>query len=270
MSENQYDIPNISVDVVPIIVDPVTNKLGVIVARRAYEPSQGEFALPGVLLDGPERLNEAAYRALAAKVDIGQDQVVGLFDLGTFDNPDRDPRGATVSIAKIAIINPNALAEGTHANFLPELRAIPLDTVSGFEATERLPFDHNTIIHYAAEMVSEKLMHSKEFTRALLGEQFTTKTIRVILEQLGTIIPDGDIQSDFSNLGRVLKNSGWVQPAGTPNVKSFNVETDTPGVFASVSYDSFSPANTDSYSTDSYTSSSTGRGRPSRSWTWIV
>jgi len=225
MSSIQYEIPNISVDVVPIYLDVPNAKINVILGRRQYEPYNNEFALPGVLLTPAERLNEAAARALTRKAFIIHDDLSLLTDLGTFDNPDRDPRGATVSIAKVAVISHTFPPQNSNS-----VKVIPIDEAS--EASKhKLPFDHNNIIRHAAELVSEKLLHSKDFTRALLGESFTTSSIRGVFDQLATIIPQSDIQVDFSNLGRVLKNSGWVR------------QTE-----------------------DTY---STGRGRPSRRWTWV-
>jgi len=225
MSSLQYEIPNISVDVVPLYLDVPNSKINIILGRRQYEPYNSEFALPGVLLTPNERLDEAAQRALTRKAYIIHSDLSLLADLGTFDNPDRDPRGATVSIAKIAIIN----------NLLPpqnstSVKLLPIDIASD-PAQHKLPFDHNNIVKHAADLVSQKLLHSKEFTHALLGDSFTTSSIRGVLDQLATVIPQSDIQVDFSNLGRVLKNSGWVK------------QTE-----------------------DTY---STGRGRPSRRWTWL-
>lgn len=250
MSAEQYNIPNISVDVVPLFVNPKTKKLHVLLGKRQFEPSLGEPALPGVLLDGPERLNEAAMRALGSKVNVTREDILGLFDLGTFDNPDRDPRGATVSIARVALLKSEVADRIGEA----ETVSYSLDEVSGTNSTTALPFDHNSIVHFAAEMVSEKLLHSKEFSRALLGEVFTTSVIRSIMTQLTNIIPDGDRQIDFSNLGRVLKNSGWVKP-----------ESELSGYDTATSYITGSTLDTRSTSSKS----SAGRGRPSREWAWL-
>jgi 8-oxo-dGTP diphosphatase len=228
-----YDLPNISIDVVPVIVNITTNKLDIIVSPRIYEPFLNEFALPGVLLTPHERLTESAYRALETKTRIPAEQVQAIYDLGTFDNPDRDPRGATVSIAKIAIISSdfNILTTGS--------KQVPLEAAA--LSSYALPFDHNTIVKAAAGVFAEKFLASKTFTKSVLGNPFTTKVVRGIMEQLNSIDSGADHSYDPSNLTRQLKSSGWVTVQETLN--PYTTVTST-------------------------LATSTSRGRPSRTWDW--
>lgn len=224
----EYELPNISVDVVPVILNPETGTLEVVLGKRIFEPNLGEFALPGVLLTPHERLNEAAYRALEKKLGITEANVVELIDLGTFDNPDRDPRGATVSIAKLAVISGVPVAE--------HVTRVPIENIAN--DSYALPFDHNSIVVAASNLLAEKMLFNKAITKAILGETFTTKTLRNVLVQLQETEKGENIIFDASNLTRQLKGTRWVEMVEDKETVT-NLTT------------------------------STSRGRPSRVWTWL-
>lgn len=200
--DEQYELPNISVDVVPVIMNHETGTIEVVLGRRKFEPSIDEFALPGVLLTPHERLDEAAYRALKTKVEVSADEVVALFDLGTFDNPNRDPRGATVSITKFAVLR-------SAPEDVEGVERFPLNQLANLEFV--LPFDHNSIVMAGARMLTEKILSNKTLTRALLGETFTTNTLSSALSQLAQLDDEGEFNYDPSNLVRQLKGTGWVE-----------------------------------------------------------
>lgn len=252
MTDKQYELPNISVDVVPIRVNLDTNKLEVFLGRRIFEPFLNEYALPGVLLSPHERLDEAALRALSEKTKVSANSVEAIFDLGTFDNPDRDPRGATVAIAKLALINSAAVSHKDAT------LCVPIDELAA--DTVKLPFDHNTIIRAAVVMFGEKFLSSKSFTKSVLGERFTTKTVRGIMDQLGSIASDVDHSYDPSNLTRQLKSTGWVSVVNEAGV----VVAD--GGY-SIASSSVAGASYGVSGVRSLTATSS-RGRPSRTWNW--
>lgn len=196
-----YELPNISVDVVPVTLNPETGKIEIVVGKRIYAPHLGHFALPGVLLTPHERLDEAAYRAMNTKLSISPFDVVELIDLGTFDNPDRDPRGATVSIAKMAIVRNVPEADN--------VTTVPIEEIAN--NTYPLPFDHNSIVLAASALLAEKILFNKALTKALLGGTFATKTLRNILIQLQEADTEGNIIYDASNLTRQLKATKWLE-----------------------------------------------------------
>lgn len=224
-----YELPNISVDVVPVMINPSTGKLEVVLGKRIYAPNLGEFALPGVLLTPHERLDEAARRALLAKLGVELSEVVQVIDLGTFDNPDRDPRGATVSIAKLAVVS--RIPEGA------TVTSIPIEEIASNDFA--LPFDHNSIVMAASHLLAEKMLSNKTITRAVLGEVFSTKTLRNILSQLQASNEGDGVIYDASNLTRQLKGTNWVEM-----VDGSEAELSLSGT-------------------------ATGRGRPPRVWTWL-
>ncbi|HPZ49486.1 MAG TPA: hypothetical protein PLA44_06475, partial [Propionibacteriaceae bacterium] len=64
--------------------------------ERSQDPFLGQPALPGVLLLEGERLAHAGQRALVGKAGLNS---VATGQLVVFDEPSRDPRGATLSAA---------------------------------------------------------------------------------------------------------------------------------------------------------------------------
>lgn len=211
----EYELPNISVDVVPVMLNSNTGMLEVALGKRVFAPSLGEFALPGVLLTPHERLDEAAYRSLKTKLAVEAEDVVTLIDLGTFDNPDRDPRGATVSIAKLAVIS------GIPSD--DKVAGVPLEKIATNEYP--LPFDHNTIVLAASHLLAEKMLANKALTRSILGETFTTKVLRNILSQLQETAEEGNVIYDASNLTRQLKGTKWVEMVDDDNNVTLTAQT---------------------------------------------
>ncbi|MCQ2000572.1 NUDIX domain-containing protein [Arthrobacter zhaoxinii] len=180
--------PLVSIDTVPFIGRD--GGLCVVTAERANEPFAGVQALPGVLLLPSERLAEAALRALTAKTGVGEGQVEYIGTAGVYDNPDRDPRGPTISIVHTAVLQPDARLDETRA------KVTPVEQVSG------LPFDHDTIIRRTAGTVLDALWVDQPLTKALLGKHFTTAQAARLIRNLAAAA--GRSEPDSSNLGRML------------------------------------------------------------------
>jgi len=182
MSENQ---PLVSIDVVPVKFDKEQGCLVWGTAKRLYEPYLGEQALPGVLLLPGEGILAASARALRDKAALSE----GVFhQFGAFDGTNRDPRGATISIA---------LLSGQPSN-------ADSDRVTWHKTLEKLPFDHNEILKAGETELSAVLWKNIPLTRVLLGEEFST--LEAI--QIGSPTPIS------SNVGRWLTASGLVEETG--------------------------------------------------------
>lgn len=186
-----YDQPLISVDVVCVWAEGGSLRLGL--GRRLNEPFAGALALPGVLMVR-ERSTEAALRALSEKVGITD---VGLLrDIGVFDAADRDPRGPTLSIAKLAFITPEAAASSDR------MEAV------GFDEAPTLPFDHAGIIAAARANLGQLLWADREAARMLLGEDFTTSDITVLGREIS------GVREHPSNVRRRMEGTGWATLTG--------------------------------------------------------
>lgn len=186
--------PLVSIDTVPFLFrDGV---LEVVLAKRLFEPFLGEAALPGVLLSPNERLAEAAARALKTKAGVGQETVRNVTGAGVFDNPDRDPRGPTLSIVHAAILDPevSGLSDGA-----VRLRAAE---------AKGLPFDHDAIITRTAAVILDALWIDKDVTRALLGESFTTASAARLARELAATA--GRPEPVTKHFGRDLAKNPWL------------------------------------------------------------
>jgi 8-oxo-dGTP diphosphatase len=170
----------VSVDVLALRFEADTGAVLLGIAPRAHEPFAGDLALPGVLLGRGERLRDAAVRAVSGK--LGLDSVTAVGQLVTFDEPSRDPRGPTLSVALWATITG---APGDVQWVRPE--EVPA-----------LAFDHNRIVSDCRPLLRERLWRDVAFTAGLLGPEFTTAQALDVTEAL-----TGD-RPYPANLGRTM------------------------------------------------------------------
>lgn len=68
----------------------------VLLVRRNNPPFKGKWALPGGFVNTWETLQDAAARELKEETGL---EVTHLHQLRAFDDPQRDPRGRTITIA---------------------------------------------------------------------------------------------------------------------------------------------------------------------------
>jgi 8-oxo-dGTP diphosphatase len=174
----------VSIDVVALRFwhDDDTVMLGI--ARRERGPYRGRLALPGVLLRRGARLADDGRRAIVTKLGVPAAAILAVGQLVTFDEPNRDPRGPTLSIAMWAVI-------GEHADKTAALW-VPLDE------SPILAFDHNRIIDESRALLAAKLWTDLAFTRALIGTRFpATRAVK-----LTAVLRGG--RPDPGNLNRAM------------------------------------------------------------------
>lgn len=168
---------HVSVDVLALRFDRSDRRLRLGLHRRTADPFAGQLALPGVLLLRGERIRDAAGRALAkiATVPMATGQLV------TFDEPNRDPRGPTLSVATWAVVAGTGTGTWT-----------PLDQVTG------LAFDHDRIVADCRPLLAGMLWRDVDFTRGLTGDDFTATDALALHTALAGAPPDR------GNLNRTL------------------------------------------------------------------
>lgn len=174
----------VSVDVLALRFDRSSRVIRLGIHRRASDPYAGELALPGVLLLRGERLAEAGARALA-KIGVPVGGRLGEGQLVTFDEPHRDPRGPTLSIALWAVVDDSGLgADGVE---WADLDDVP-----------PLAFDHDRIVADCRPRLADLLWRDLAFSRGLTGEVFTAADALAIATSLT------GAQPDRGNLNRTL------------------------------------------------------------------
>jgi 8-oxo-dGTP diphosphatase len=121
------ETPKLMVDVV------IPSGRGIVLIRRAGEPFEGQWALPGGFVEVGETVEAAAAREAAEETGLA----VELARLvGVYSDPDRDPRGHNVSVAFLARVVGGDLVAATDA---AEVAVLDPDSVE-------LAFDHRRII----------------------------------------------------------------------------------------------------------------------------
>jgi len=85
-----------------VVVALVEGQHNVLLIRRKNPPFEGRWALPGGFVDPHEPLEEAARRELLEETGV---RPAHLEQLHTFGDPGRDPRGWTVSVAYLALLD---------------------------------------------------------------------------------------------------------------------------------------------------------------------
>lgn len=131
-----YPRPAVTVDVVIVTRE---DRPRVLLIRRKQEPFAGSWALPGGFVEMDEPLDAAARRELREETGL---EANNLVQLHTFGNPERDPRGRTISVVYLAAVDFDAVQP--HAD----------DDAAevGWFALHRPPtlaFDHQSILAYA-------------------------------------------------------------------------------------------------------------------------
>ncbi|WP_374202995.1 NUDIX hydrolase [Saccharothrix sp. S26] len=175
-----------SVDVLALRFDPTARAVLLGIAPRAQEPFAGDLALPGVLLGKGERLRDAARRAVTGKLGVPERAISASGQLTTFDEPSRDPRGPTLSIALWATIDPAGLTDDG-------------PTWAPLSDVPPLAFDHDRIVRDCRPILAGHLWRDPAFTAGLLGHEFTTAHALDATESL-----TGD-RPYPANLGRTME-----------------------------------------------------------------
>ena len=112
--------------------------------QRGNEPFKGCWAFPGGFMDMDETTEQCAIRELQEETGL---KVSGLRQIGAYSKVDRDPRGRTVTVAYLAVVDRPLPVKGqddaARAEWWP-LSALP-----------RLAFDHDEIMRDAIRKYKE-------------------------------------------------------------------------------------------------------------------
>ena len=131
----KYPRPAVTGDCI-VITKEVDAK--VLLIQRADEPYKGCWAFPGGFLNMDETTEQCAIRELEEETGL---KVNDVHQIGAYSKVDRDPRGRTITVAYLAIIDSPISVLGqddaAKAEWWP-LSALP-----------QLAFDHNDIINDA-------------------------------------------------------------------------------------------------------------------------
>lgn len=167
--EYEYPHPAVTVDVAIFTVR--NDALKVLLIKRALDPFNGRWALPGGFVRMEESLLDAAKRELREETGVAAAYLEQLY---TFGEPDRDPRERVISVAYYALMPSDAL----------ELRAASdAEGVAwfGIDDLPQLAFDHRDILEMALARLAAKLSYST-IAFQLMPAEFTMPELRHLYE----------------------------------------------------------------------------------------
>lgn len=164
-SLTDYPRPSVAVDTAVLTIG-ASQDLMVLQVPRAG--ARG-WALPGTFLRPGEVLADAVNRSLAEKAGVHE---LRPRQLHVFDALGRDDRGWVLSVAHVAVVAPEALADRFDTT-----RLVPVT------APGRLAYDHRAIIALAVEEVRARYAATPDPDR-LLGDSFTLRDLRLVHEAI--------------------------------------------------------------------------------------
>lgn len=138
----EYPRPAVTVDVAIVTRD---RNPRVLLIRRKHDPFASCWALPGGFVDMDESLEAAAARELFEETGV---QAVDLRQLRTFGDPQRDPRGRTISVVYLAQVD----ADAVMARAADDAAAVGWFSLS---RPPELAFDHKKILLYVRKFLKE-------------------------------------------------------------------------------------------------------------------
>lgn len=128
----KYPRPAVTADCVVMTREPDTK---VLLIERGGEPYKGCWAFPGGFMDMDETAAQCAVRELQEETGL---TVQSVSQIGAYSGVDRDPRGRTVTVAYLAVVDREMAVTGqddaARAQWWP-VSALP-----------PLAFDHNEIM----------------------------------------------------------------------------------------------------------------------------
>lgn len=178
--------PSLTVDVVVLTVRD--RRLSALLTRRTAPPQKGRWALPGGFVGIDEGLDLAARRVLKDKGGLDGPYLEQLY---TFGDPRRDPRTRVISVAYMALTDPQRLdraAEGwpdERCVAALDLRATqhsrPFEVTGVAGVPLSLAFDHAEILGTALRRMQGKLDYAPVGFE-LLPKHFTLRQLQDIYE----------------------------------------------------------------------------------------
>jgi 8-oxo-dGTP diphosphatase len=154
-----------------IIFGYEAGQIKALLIKRAMEPYDNFWAIPGDLVYPDEDLPNAAERVL--KELTGLDHIV-MHQSQSFGHPSRHPQGRVITIAYFALVRIEQLHVKA-SSWAEEISWVPLNEIP------ELAFDHNHILKSTYEMLKQKL-HHEPVCFDLLAEHFTLHEFQQLYE----------------------------------------------------------------------------------------
>jgi 8-oxo-dGTP diphosphatase len=211
---SSFPSPNVAVDLAVLTVAPVMDslrkvgQLNVLVLRPS---GRRRGVLPGRFIRERRTIAETVHEVLEEKLELEPGDISPTL-LRVFDDPRRDERGWTLSLAHTVTL-PIEQVTGRAAEL------VPIDRSGDLATGETLGYDHNAIVREAATAIRDRYetapdpdgLFDRPFTlsqlrhlhEAVLGERLRKDTFnRRMREQLEEVFEAPDVPSVLRSVGR--------------------------------------------------------------------
>lgn len=198
-----YETPLVTVDIVLCTV--IQNQLKVLLIQRKQPPFEHMWAIPGGFIHVGETLEQAASRRLFEETNVNN---IYLEQLGSFGQPDRDPRARVITVAYYALVSAEKLQVEAHAN---------AEDVGWFSVNElpELGFDHQEIVQKALAKLKRHL-EDTSVAFQLLPDKFTLTELQRVYELvLGK-------QLDKRNFRKKILSSDILKDTGETKMEGYH------------------------------------------------
>ena len=170
MSHKLKDIiKNLSIDCV--IFGFENSSLEILLIKRARNPFEGQWALPGGFIKKEEKVENAANRILHETTGI---ENIYMEEFGVFDDIDRFPLWRVFTIAHFALISPENYHLSTGVD-TKDVKWFRLDQLP------KLPFDHELLLKEALSKLQTRVRY-RPIGFELLPKKFTLPQLQKLYE----------------------------------------------------------------------------------------
>ena len=138
----KYPRPALTADVVVITKEETPR---VLLIERGGEPFKGSWAFPGGFMEMNETTEQCAMRELQEETGL---DLTTLHQIGAYSKVDRDPRGRTITVAYLAIVD--TAIDATAKDDAAKAEWFPIDDLSP------LAFDHADIMRDAILLYNQR------------------------------------------------------------------------------------------------------------------
>ena len=141
----KYPRPAVTADCVVMTKEAVPQ---VLLIERGLDPYKGCWAFPGGFMNMDETTEQCAIRELEEETGL---KVSKIQQIGAYSKVDRDPRGRTITVAYLILLDHPVAVTGQ--DDAEKAQWFPID------ALPSLAFDHDDIMSDAFELYKDKYIH---------------------------------------------------------------------------------------------------------------
>ncbi|QLE00124.1 NUDIX hydrolase [Galbibacter sp. BG1] len=208
---------DIKVAVDAVVFGYTHGELHILLIQQKFGSEKNKWALPGGFVKNDESLADAVNRELIEETGVAANYLEQLY---TFGATERDPRARTISIAYMALINPDNIT----------LKASTDAVDAKWFAIKEIPslaFDHQTILEKGWQRLKNKI-HYQPIGFELLSTEFPFSDLENLYQTiLDRKIDRRNFRKKMMSFGILTKTNKTFKPSsGRPaKLYKFNLKT---------------------------------------------